>query len=197
MQYSQQHDDTLYYIDIMESIVSCYMQELSIDIPSETQLLNETINEPISENKNLNNLEETESVYEIKENNEKSKPSIEEPPALELKELPKHLEYAFLEKDSQLPVIISSHLSEKEKDELLKVLKNHKKAIAWKIMDIKGISPSFCTHKILIEEEYKPVIQHQRRLNPNMQEVVKKEVIKPLDAGLIYPISDSPWVSPV
>ena len=88
MQYSQQHDDTLYYIDIMESIVSCYMQELSIDTPSETQLLNETINEPILENENLNNLEETESVYEIKENNEKSKPSIEEPPALELKELP-------------------------------------------------------------------------------------------------------------
>ena len=68
---------------------------------------------------------------------------------------------------------------------------------AWKLVDIKGINPSFCTHKILMEEEYKPVVQPQRRLNPNMQDVVKKEVLKLLDTGLIYPISDSAWVSPV
>ncbi|KAC9709418.1 hypothetical protein E3N88_45354 [Mikania micrantha] len=64
-------------------------------------------------------------------------------------------------------------------------------------MDIKGIHPSFCTHRILMEEDYKPVVQPQRRLNPNMSEVAKKEVLKLLDAGLIYPISDSAWVSPV
>jgi hypothetical protein len=64
-------------------------------------------------------------------------------------------------------------------------------------MNIKGINPSFCTHKILIDEDFKPVVQHQRWLNPNVQEVVKKEVIKLLDAGLIYPISDSAWVSTV
>ncbi|XP_076891619.1 uncharacterized protein LOC143543100 [Bidens hawaiensis] len=199
MQYPQQHGDTLYCVDIIDSIVSCYMRDSSIKTPSETQVLDKTLNKPILENENLNNNyhEESEKIYEISENNEKSKPSIEEPLALELKELPKHIEYAFLEKDSQLSVIITSHLSKEEKDELLKVLKNHKKAIAWKIMDIKGISPSFCTHKILMEEEYKPVVQHQRRLNPNMQDVVKKEVIKLLDAGLIYLISDSPWVSPV
>ncbi|XP_076924956.1 uncharacterized protein LOC143587593 [Bidens hawaiensis] len=199
MQYPQQHDDTLYCVDIIDSVVSCYMRDSSINTPLEIQVLDKTLNKPILENENLNNnhQEESEIICEIIENNEKSKPSIEEPPALELKELPKHLKYAFLEKDSQLPVIISSHFSKEEKDELLKVLKNHKKAIAWKIMDIKGISPSFCTHKILMEEEYKPVVQHQRRLNPNMQDVVKKEVIKLLDAGLIYSISDSPWVSPV
>ncbi|KAD3337792.1 hypothetical protein E3N88_33313 [Mikania micrantha] len=64
-------------------------------------------------------------------------------------------------------------------------------------MDIKGINPSFCTHRILMEDEFKPVVQSQRRLNPNMQEVVKKEVLKLLDDGLIYLISDSAWVSPV
>ncbi|GJY71286.1 reverse transcriptase domain-containing protein [Tanacetum coccineum] len=126
-----------------------------------------------------------------------TKPSIEEPPELELKDLPSHLEYAFLEGTDKLPVIISKELKEEEKAALLKVLKSHKRAIAWKISDIKGIDPSFCTHKILMEDDFKPAVQHQRRVNPKIHEVIKKEVIKLLDAGLIYPISDSPWVSPV
>ncbi|GKD74853.1 hypothetical protein Tco_1333135, partial [Tanacetum coccineum] len=125
------------------------------------------------------------------------KPSIEEPPELELKDLPSHLEYAFLEGTDKLPVIISKELKNEEKAALLKVLKSHKRAIAWKISDIKGIDPSFCTHKILMEDDFKPAVQHQRRVNPKIHEVIKKEVIKLLDAGLIYPISDSPWVSPV
>ncbi|GJR80220.1 reverse transcriptase domain-containing protein [Tanacetum coccineum] len=126
-----------------------------------------------------------------------TKPSIEEPPELELKDLPSHLEYAFLEGTDKLPVIISKELKEEEKATLEKVLKSHKWAIAWKISDIKGIDPSFCTHKILMEDDFKPAVQHQRRVNPKIHEVIKKEVIKLLDAGLIYPISDSPWVSPV
>ncbi|GJW31791.1 reverse transcriptase domain-containing protein [Tanacetum coccineum] len=84
-----------------------------------------------------------------------------------------------------------------EKVRLLKVLKSHKRVIAWKISDIKGIDPQFCTHKILMEDHSKPAIQHQRRVNPKIHEVIKKEVIKLLDAGLIYSISDSPWVSPI
>ncbi|GJY58800.1 reverse transcriptase domain-containing protein [Tanacetum coccineum] len=123
-----------------------------------------------------------------------TKPSTEEPPELELKDLPSHLEYAFLEGTDKLPVIISKELKDEEKAALLKVLKSHKRAIAWKISDIKGIDPSFCTHKILMEDDFKPAIQHQRRVNPKIHEVIKKEVIKLLDAGLIYPISDSPWV---
>ena len=63
--------------------------------------------------------------------------------------------------------------------------------------DIQGISPSFCTHKILMEESIKPVIQPQHRLNPNMRDVIQKELVNLLDAGMIYPISDSSWVSPV
>ncbi|GJW02824.1 reverse transcriptase domain-containing protein [Tanacetum coccineum] len=127
--------------------------------------------------------------------NEKS--SIDEPPEVELKDLPPHLEYAFLEGDDKLPVIIAKDLSDEEKAALIKVLKSHKRAIAWKLSDIKGINPEFCTHKILMEEDYKPAVQHQRRVNPKIHEVIKKEVLKLLDAGLIYPISDSPWVSPV
>ncbi|GJW83963.1 reverse transcriptase domain-containing protein [Tanacetum coccineum] len=130
-------------------------------------------------------------------NVESVKTSIEEPPDLELKDLPSHLEYAFLEKDNKLPVIISKDLKDDEKVKLIEVLKAHKSALAWKISDIKGIDPKFCTHKILMEDDYKPVVQMQRRVNPKIHEVIKKEVIKLLDAGLIYPISDSPWVSPV
>ncbi|GJX30543.1 DNA-directed DNA polymerase [Tanacetum coccineum] len=126
-----------------------------------------------------------------------TKPSIEEPPKLELKDLPSHLEYAFLEGTDKLPVIISKELKEEEKAALLKVLKSHKRVIAWKISDIKGIDPSFCTHKILMEDDFKPAVQHQRRVNSKIHEVIKKEVIKLLDARLIYSISDSPWVSPV
>ncbi|GJV14944.1 reverse transcriptase domain-containing protein [Tanacetum coccineum] len=120
-------------------------------------------------------------------------PSIDEPPEVELKELPPHLEYAFLEGDNKLPVIIAKDLKDEEKAALLKVLKSHKRAIAWKLSDIKGVSPEFCTHKILMEEDYEPSVQSQRRVNPKIHDVIKKL----LDAGLIYPISDSPWVSPV
>ncbi|GKD01930.1 DNA-directed DNA polymerase, partial [Tanacetum coccineum] len=125
------------------------------------------------------------------------KPSSVEPPKLELKELPEHLEYTFLQEDNQILVVILSTLSTDKKTRLLEVLRNHKGAIAWSIADIKGINSSFCTHKILMEDEFKPSVQPQRRVNPNNKEVVKQEVIKLLDAGLIYPISDSPWVSPV
>ncbi|GJV36379.1 reverse transcriptase domain-containing protein [Tanacetum coccineum] len=125
------------------------------------------------------------------------KSSIEEPPELELKDLPSYLEYAYLEENDKLPVIIAKGLKNDEKDALLKVLKSHKRAIAWKITDIKGIDPRFCTHKILMEDDYKPTVQSQRRVNPKIHEVIKKEVLKLLDAGIIYPISDSPWVSPV
>ncbi|GJT42219.1 reverse transcriptase domain-containing protein [Tanacetum coccineum] len=128
-------------------------------------------------------------------NNENS--SVNEPPEVELKDLPPHLEYAFLEGNDKLPVIIAKDLKNEEKAALIEVLKSHKRAIAWKLSDIKGINPEFCTHKILMEEDYEPTVQHQRRVNPKIHDVIKKEVEKLLDAGLIYPISDSPWVSPV
>ncbi|KAK1421772.1 hypothetical protein QVD17_24387 [Tagetes erecta] len=137
---------------------------------------------------------EFSQAFEVKDDTEGGgKPSVEASPSLELKDLPSHLEYAFLDGEVGLPVIISSQLTEEEKLCLIAVLQAHRQAIAWKLTDIKGISPSFCTHKILMEDEYKPVVQPQRRLNPNMSEVVKKEVLKLLDAGMIYPISDSNW----
>nr|GEY97606.1 reverse transcriptase domain-containing protein [Tanacetum cinerariifolium] len=133
-------------------------------------------------------------VIEPKENN---KSSNDEPPEVELKDLPPHLEYAFLGDNNKWPVIIAKDLSVDEKSALLKVLKSQKQAIAWKLTDIKGIDPEFCSHKILLEEYYTPKVQSQRRVNPKIHDVIKKEVENFLDAGLIYPISDSPWVSPI
>nr|GEW28884.1 reverse transcriptase domain-containing protein [Tanacetum cinerariifolium] len=101
----------------------------------------------------------------------KAKSSIEEPPELELKELPSHLEYAFLEDTDKLTVIIAKDLKDVEKEALIK--------------------------KILMEEDYKLVVQSQRRVNPKIHDVNKKEVIKLLHAGIIYPISNNPWVSPI
>nr|GEY45703.1 reverse transcriptase domain-containing protein [Tanacetum cinerariifolium] len=143
-------------------------------------------------------------------------------PQVELKDLPPHLEYAFLESDDKLPVIIAKDLSVEEKTALITVLKSHKRAIAWKLFDIKilsveektalimvpksykraiawklsdikGIDPKFYTHKILMEEDFEPAVQHQRRVNPKIHDVIKNEVLKLLDAGLIYPIFDSAW----
>ncbi|XP_075504603.1 uncharacterized protein LOC142542039 [Primulina tabacum] len=125
------------------------------------------------------------------------KSSLEEPPTLELKPLPPHLKYVYLGENNKLHVIISSSLTDVMEEKLLKVLKAHKSAFAWKVADIKGINPSVCMHKILMEEKYSPLVQPQRRLNPKMQEVVKAETIKLLDACIIYPISDSAWVSHV
>ncbi|GKB59158.1 reverse transcriptase domain-containing protein [Tanacetum coccineum] len=102
----------------------------------------------------------------VEPKNEKS--SIDEPPVVELKDLPPHLEYAFLEGDDKLPVIIAKDLKDEEKAALIKVLKSHKRALAWQLSDIKGINPEFCTHKILIEDDFKPAVQHQRRVNPKI-----------------------------
>nr|GFC53846.1 reverse transcriptase domain-containing protein [Tanacetum cinerariifolium] len=126
-----------------------------------------------------------------------TQPEEDEPPEVELKELPPHLEYAFLGDNEKWPVVIAKDLSSNEKIDLINVLKNRKKPIAWKLTDIKGIDPEFRSHKILLEEDYSPKVQSQRRFNQKIHDVIKKEVEKHIDAGLIYPISDSPWVSPI
>ncbi|CAN6552365.1 unnamed protein product [Malus baccata var. baccata] len=118
-------------------------------------------------------------------------------PTLEIKPLPDHLKYVFLGDDETLPIIVSSSLTTHEEEKLVRVLREHKTAIGWTLADIRGISPTTCMHRILLEEGTKPSREAQRRLNPPMMEVVKKEIIKLLDCGMIYPISDSHWVSPV
>jgi hypothetical protein len=120
-----------------------------------------------------------------------------EMPDIELKPLPKGLNYEFLGADKTYPVIVSDELSPEEMDKLLNLLRKHKKVIGYSISDLKGIIPAFCNYRIPLEEQCKPIVEPQRRLSHAMCEVVKKEVIKLLDVGIIYPVPHSEWVSPV
>ncbi|XP_038975772.1 uncharacterized protein LOC120106796 [Phoenix dactylifera] len=129
--------------------------------------------------------------------NERPLPSILQAPIPDLKPLPSHLKYVFLGDRGTLPVIISNKLSAPQEEKLVQILKEYQTAIGWTIAYIKGISPTTCMHRILLEEGAKPFRQPQRRLNPPIMDVVKKEILKLLEVGVIYPISDSNWVSPV
>ncbi|XP_013594557.1 PREDICTED: uncharacterized protein LOC106302638 [Brassica oleracea var. oleracea] len=113
----------------------------------------------------------------------------EKTPKIELKQLPAGLKYAFLYKNSY-PVIVNSNLTNGELALLLNKLRKYGKALGYSLEDIPGISPDLCMHQIHLEDDSKSSVEHQRRLNLNLKEVVKKEIIKLLDDGIIYPISD-------
>ncbi|GKC28991.1 hypothetical protein Tco_1036285 [Tanacetum coccineum] len=181
--HSYSNDDTCFSIDVIDEILEEDFDAL-LDEGSEIlysikgTLLEEEIFTEFDKFMAMTADENYDSESDIKEQpfekitintDYKIKTSLEEPPTdLELKPLPDNLEYVFLEEPSFLPIIISSQLSEKNKSKLIQLL-----------------------------DDKKPVVQKQRRLNPNMQEVVKKEIMKLLDTGIIYPIADSPWVSPI
>ena len=131
------------------------------------------------------------------ENTQTFVPSCEQAPKIEQKPLLSHLRYSYLGNASTLPVIISASLTATEEDKLLRVLRDHKDELGWSLAGLKGIRPSMCMHRILLEDGHKPSVEAQRRLNPTMKEVVRKKVLKWLDVGVIYPIYDSAWVSPV
>nr|GEY35787.1 hypothetical protein [Tanacetum cinerariifolium] len=158
-------DDTLYYVDTSEPLVEENIQGIFKKDLFETNFIREDMN--------MNSEENDSSEKEIKSGTRrKPKTSFEDPPVLELKDLSPYLEYDFLKSESKPPVIISSDLTGNEKERLIEVLKENKKETAF---DIKGISPSYCTHIILLVDEYKPMVQPQRRTNPKGQDVVKKE----------------------
>ncbi|XP_070009687.1 uncharacterized protein [Nicotiana sylvestris] len=177
---------SVYLKDSLEKAIVLFE---SLEINDEVEEMKHILNASCEYIKGLNPFEPLN-----RRNGPPPKPSIEEAPKLELKPLPSHLHYAYLGSSDTLPVIISSDLSELQEEKLLRVLREHKRAIGWTMSDIRGISLAFCMHKILMKEGHKPSIEQQRRLNPNMKEVVLKEVIKWLDAGNVFPISDSKWV---
>ncbi|GKE17947.1 reverse transcriptase domain-containing protein, partial [Tanacetum coccineum] len=212
MKHSYLNDDTCFSIDVIDEILeedfNALLDEGSKILYSiDGTLLEEEIFAEfdefmamtVDENSDSDSDTEDPPFEKITINTDyKIKTSLEEPPKdIKLKPLPDNLEYVFLEEPFFLLVIISSQLSKEKKNKLIFVLKKHKQAFAWKTIDIPGICPSFCKHKIQLLDDKKPVVQKQRRLNPNMQEVVKKEIMKLLDTGIIYPIADCPWVSPI
>nr|GFC17225.1 reverse transcriptase domain-containing protein [Tanacetum cinerariifolium] len=176
--------ESLNKVDLIDAIYEEYSQEVlgfTDDVSNEVSspsykpiVLNSSQNlTPFSESDFLL-LEEADAFIDffptlhkdLKVVEPKNQSEEDEPPEVELKELPPHLEYAFLGDDGKWPVIIAKDLSSNEKN---------------------------CSH----QQDYSPKVQSQRRVNPKIHDVIKKEVEKLLDSGLIYPISDSPWVSPI
>ncbi|GKB66874.1 reverse transcriptase domain-containing protein [Tanacetum coccineum] len=210
IKHSYSNDDTCFSIDVIDEILE---EDFDALLDEGSKILH-SIEGTVLEEEIFSEFDKfiamtADEIYDSKSDTEeppfekisintdyKIKTSLEEPPTdLELKPLHDSLEYVFLEEPSFLPVIISSQILTQRKNKLLSVLKKHKEVFSWKTTDIPGICPSFCKHKIQLLDDKKPVVQKQRRLNPNMQEVVKKEIMKLLDTGIIYPIADSPWVS--
>jgi len=122
---------------------------------------------------------------ELSEKHAKLLSSSISPPKLELKPLPENLKYTYLGDNETLPVIISSALTLDQEEKLIKVLREHSEALGWILADLKGLSPTLCSHTITLEKYAKPKKDPQRRLNPPMMEVVQKEILKWLDAGVI------------
>jgi hypothetical protein len=179
---------------LIEEILGEVIEESSIEDPLEVCLAQ------FGEDLDLDKLmEQAEALLETAPlvSKEKKETVVPESSKKELKPLLDSLKYKFLGPAESLPVIIASDLIDAQEEELLRVLREHKEAIGWTIEDIKGISPLLVMHKIHLEENSKPSREPSRRLNLAMQEVVRAEVIKLLDAGIIYPIFDSKWVSPI
>jgi len=124
-------------------------------------------------------------------------PSAPSSSSLELKPLPSTLKYAFFGPDETFPVILANDLTLDQEKQVLDLLRENQGALGWTLGDIRGISPTIVQYRIHPEDNAKSYRDRQRRLNPTLQEVVRKEVLKWLDHDIIYPISDSEWVSPV
>ena len=196
-------EEDVWEVNMIDSVVQNYVDNVSYDDPlmsclvspswveevttSESEFLHSIIkhNEVLEANKWAPKFEKLPPIED------RVLPSKEKPPKLELKPLPLHLNYAFLGIKETFPVIISSSLESDQENKLLEILRTHKTAIGWTIAYIKGVSPLICTHRIHLEEDVKPSGQPQRRLNLIMKDVVKKEVLKLLDVGVIYPL----WIT--
>ena len=171
------NDDSVCRIDTIDALVDDHLKDIVID---------ESLERALAQLDDDSHLEEVLATdINLKE------------PNVELKPLPPSLRYEFLGPDETYPVIVSSALNQEQTKKLLTKLKLHRKAIGYTIHDLTGINPSVCMHRINMEDDHKPTLDAQRRLNPTLKEVVWKEIHKLLDAGIIYPISDSKWVSPV
>ncbi|XP_048605032.1 uncharacterized protein LOC125582397 [Brassica napus] len=208
----------IFYIDEMDALADDFLEKLAIEdslqhaltIERETQMIENKESDELVRRLNVHLEDDGEDEFmelpqktqhaasaDIQENLHEADWSELKAPKVELKPLPHGVRYAFLGPNETYPVIVSSELTENELSMLLNELKKYRKALGYSLDDIKGISPYLCMHRIHLEDESKTSIEHQRRLNPNLKGVVKKEIIKLLDAGVIYPISDSNWVSPV
>jgi len=197
------HSDQPSDVNMIQGISSKYFEDEGSDIEyldqgSEPDEVEQGFDEVI-EQANQVSTTHWESLYESLDEDIQAPlwPYVEEQPNLELKPLSETLKYTYLGEDEKLAVVIASNLSKNQEESLLSVLKENKEAIGWTTADIKGISPIIVQHWIHLTENAKPRRDPQHRMNPVIKEVVRKDILKCLDNGIIYPISDSSWVSPV
>ncbi|KAK4397589.1 Retrovirus-related Pol polyprotein from transposon [Sesamum angolense] len=169
--------------DHVKFVLEKSLTPMLVQILEQDMTVDPNNSESVFELESLSSLRLNLAFIELPQSRTKLLPSILQAPALKLKELPNHLKYAYLGENNTLPVIVSSKLNPLEEEKLIRVLREFKEAIGWTIADIKGLSPSTCMHRILLEEGTKPSREAQRRLNPPMMEVVKKEILKLLDVG--------------
>ncbi|XP_042756631.1 uncharacterized protein LOC111896324 [Lactuca sativa] len=167
--------------DLLELVLSKNFDNNSVKEIAENFKLDEELLEIVEIMEERKKMRYNNSNVKLPISRTKLLPFVLQAPKLELKTLLDHLKYAYLGEEKTLPVIISKKLSIAEEDELVTLLKKYKKAIGWTIVDIKGLSPSLCMHKILMEDSFKPTRKAHRRLNPPMMEVVKKEIMKLLN----------------
>jgi len=187
--------DETFKVNLIENLTSEHKEELKLETDCDFELESEDFNldqiiesavdwtsNPISPNVKPINLT----------------PLFSEPsPSLELKVLLVHLKYVYLGEQETFPVIITSHLNDGQEENLKIILRKYKKAISWIMTYIKRLSPAIVQHHIHLNEEEISKRDPQCRLNPKMLEVVHAEIVKLLDNEIIYPISDSQWVSHV
>jgi hypothetical protein len=186
--------DQMHQVCLIEEIIDEVIEESSIEDTLEAYFAQ------FGEDLDLDKLiEQVDALSESAPlvSSEKEEATVPDPPKKELKLLPENLKYKFLGPAESLPMIIASYLANAQVEKLLDILGEHKEAIGWTIEDIMGISPSLVMHKIHLEENSKLSREPQRRLNSAMQEVFRIEVMKLLDARIIYSIFDSKWVSPI
>ncbi|XP_068657999.1 uncharacterized protein [Aristolochia californica] len=189
-------DNPVYFIDVIDSFTQEVFEldgkdKLEVAISKHIEKENEELSlssdfqETVAALNDIPQLQHSGNVHyiELPISNERPLPSVLQAPNPDLKPLPSHLKYMFLGNGGTFPVIISSKLGAPQEEKLVQVLKEHKTAIGWTIANIKGISPSICMLRIVLEEGAKPSCQPQRRLNPPMMDVVKKEIIKLLEVG--------------
>ncbi|GJT47582.1 reverse transcriptase domain-containing protein [Tanacetum coccineum] len=181
IKHSYSNDDTCFSIDVIDEILE---EDFNALLDEGSKILH-SIKGTLLEEEIF--VEFDEFMEMTADENSDSKSDTEDPPFEEIT----------INTNYKIKTSLEEPLTDLELKPLPDNLEYHKQPFAWKTTDIPGICPSFCKHKIQLLDDKKPVVQKQRRLNPNMQEVVKKEIIKLLDTGIIYPITDSPWVSPI
>jgi hypothetical protein len=164
-------------------------QALSLKDSTEDEIINNFICEPSSVTPKIHNQLTVLMESDNPENLDSASPP-QTPKTISSKSIP-------IEIEPGKTLNINPHLTDAETQQLTKLLQENKEAFAWDYTDMKGISPDLCTHRIYIKEHCRPICQPQRRMNPNLREILKEEVQKLLNAGFIYPISDSEWVSPL